>query len=146
MTVSHPTNNTDNTMGSAVPAREGSTEGASFEAHQLRVAANFPADSVEYRVALYHDHVEDGLGDVPADVLDHVYVLTRWPDETYMAYIERIRDYGDPVAVAVKLADLHDNLARCHGYHRGTRNPNRAVRYEEAIKRLSDVRPEGADQ
>lgn len=105
--------------------------------HAERVAANFPADSVEHKVALYHDHLEDGLGDVPADVYDHVVVLTRDPErESYSDYIERVGQSGDPVAIAVKVADLVDNLARCDGQFDGEAKPSLRGRYERALAEL----------
>jgi hypothetical protein len=109
--------------------------------HQERVAANFPLDSIEHDVALYHDHLEDGLGEVPEHIRKHVLVLTRSETEDYKTYIERVRTSGDPVAIAVKLADARDNLSRCWGANDGYLNPNLARRYEYVIEQLggSDV-------
>lgn len=83
--------------------------------HQKQVASHFPVGSLEWMVALYHDHLEDGLGDVPPAVRAHVEVLTRRSDEPYADYIARVRDSGDPVAVAVKIADAKVNLERSRG-------------------------------
>lgn len=105
--------------------------------HQERVAANFPVGSIEHTVAVYHDHIEDGLAGAVADpAVGHVWLLTRAPGETYARYIERIRDSGDPVAIAVKIADLRDNLARCRGEFDGYVNSNLAKRYELALRTL----------
>jgi hypothetical protein len=110
--------------------------------HCLRVASGFEPGSVEYRVALYHDHIEDGHGaEVPADIRHHVEVITRQPGEQYAEYIARVKASGDPVAVAVKLADLCDNLARCRGEHGGHIKPHLAPRYERALLELGALVP-----
>lgn len=100
---------------------------------------NFPLDSIEHDVALYHDHLEDGLGAVPEHVRSHVELLTRHQNEPYKTYIERIVQSGDAVAVAVKLADARDNLSRCWGANDGYLNPNLARRYEYVIEQLGDT-------
>lgn len=106
--------------------------------HAERVAANFPEGTWEHDVALYHDHIEDHLGDVPEHLLPHVQVLTRRLAEEYFVYIERIADSGDLVAIRVKLADLEDNLARCRGKHGGVPNGSLAHRYGSAWAILND--------
>lgn len=114
--------------------------------HCRRVANSFEPGSDEEKVALYHDHIEDGQEElVPADVLEHVLVLTRYDGEVYADYIARIKASGDPVAIAVKIADLRDNLARCHGEHGGHIKPHLAPRYEHALRELgAAVVPEPA--
>jgi hypothetical protein len=107
--------------------------------HAQRVAANFPMESVEYEVALYHDHLEDDLGPVPDTIRHHVEVLTRGEVEDYKAYIERVRTSGDPVAIAVKIADASDNLARCEGHFDGYVNSNLGNRYRYVLKELRRV-------
>ena len=106
--------------------------------HQERVAANFPPGSIEHEVALFHDDLEDDLGPVPDAIYPHVLVLTRC-GETYKDYIESVRDSGDRVAIAVKIADVRDNLARCNGEHGGYHNSNLATRYRYALKVLATV-------
>ncbi len=108
--------------------------------HPERVAACFDRDSDEYRVALFHDAIEDG-DDVPDDVRAHVIVLTRRPDEPYRVYIERVRTSGDSVAIAVKLADARDNLARCEGKFDGRIDSNLGNRYRYVIKQLGGIVP-----
>lgn len=108
-----------------------------FPDHQRRVADNFRRDSVEHRVALFHDHIEDHLGLVPEGIRSYVEILTRRRGETYRSYISRIVESGNRVAIAVKLADARDNLARCRGEHGGSINSKLAKRYEKAIEALS---------
>lgn len=76
----------------------------------------------------------------PDAILHHVEVLTRRDGEEYRAYIERVRTSGDPVALAVKVADASDNLARCEGHFDGYVNSNLANRYLYVLKELADVR------
>lgn len=117
-----------------------------FPDHQRRVAACFPEGSVEHRVALYHDHLEDELGEVPDDIRAHVEVLTRDKDDTYASYIHSVAASDDPVAIAVKVADLRDNLKRCSGEYGGEVKPFLASRYEWALIHLrARVRGENDD-
>jgi len=104
--------------------------------HCRRVASGFEPGSVEAMVALFHDHIEDGTDGVPAEIRSHVEVLTRQPGEVYSDYIARVKASGDPVAIAVKIADLRDNLARCRGEHGGHIKPHHAHRYERALLEL----------
>ncbi len=86
-------------------------------------------------VGYLHDALEDTdlepcalrslFGD---DVAADVEALTRGTEEPYADYIERVRA-GSDVAVAVKLADLRDNLA-------GDPPPSLRRRYEPAMARL----------
>lgn len=134
--------------------------------HQKRVAEQFPSGSIEWLVALYHDHIEDKIGGckaelsssrvceygtkgcviehMPPAVYPHVEVLTRRSDEAYNDYIARVRGSGDPVAIAVKIADAKDNLNRCTGRYGGHVNSNRANRYRYVLKELG-VRSDTAD-
>jgi hypothetical protein len=53
---------------------------------------------------------ELGVLGFPEVVIEAVDVLTRKPTETYADYIEYIAKIGDPLAIAVKIADLRDHL------------------------------------
>lgn len=82
--------------------------------HPIRVALNF--DSAVFRaVALLHDVLEDTditedeLRDAFGDnVADAVVALTRTPGQGYGAFIEQCAK--NPLAKAVKIADLEDNM------------------------------------
>ena len=89
-------------------------------------------------VAWLHDVIEDSpvrAGNllergIPSRVVNSVVELTRIPDEIYAAYIQRIKDSGDQVAISVKMADLRDHLRpNCPGRLRS--------RYERAVESLS---------
>jgi (p)ppGpp synthase/HD superfamily hydrolase len=78
------------------------------------------ASRVEYRlvpIALLHDSLEDSdlkLADLieldfPEYIVRAVEALTRFPDEDYMHYLQRVKENKD--ATAVKLADMGHNLS-----------------------------------
>ncbi|MBN1192411.1 MAG: hypothetical protein JXA36_01775, partial [Coriobacteriia bacterium] len=82
--------------------------------HALRVAARLD-DEMAKTVAVLHDVLEDTatteaqlLAVFPEGVVRAVRALTRRDDESFETYYERVR--SDPVALAVKYADIHDNL------------------------------------
>lgn len=89
--------------------------GTPYAFHPIRLALTMSTDA-ERIVALLHDIVEDtdvthdDLNDegFAPEVIEAVRLLTRVPDEDYEAYIERIAT--NPLARAVKLADLKDNM------------------------------------
>lgn len=97
--------------------------GEPYIAHVERVVAMVEGDEAK-AVAWLHDVLEDSdfasgellRAGIPNAVIVPVEVLTR-PDNstamiptTYEQYIERIRARGNPVEIAVKLADLRDHL------------------------------------
>ena len=86
--------------------------------------------------AYLHDVVEDTeitLENLerwfPVEVTSLVAALTRLPGETYPAFILRVKHTG-PEAVAIKLADLSDNLATLPLGH------NSVDRYTNAVRIL----------
>lgn len=114
--------------------------------HVFRVALAVRGDA-ERTVALLHDVVEDThwtledlrVREFPEDVVEAVDALTRRKDEeTYAQYVERLA--RNPVARAVKLADLEDNLnpARISALPESERL-NLAHRYHTAYRSLSEA-------
>lgn len=102
----------------AANAHEGHVrkDGSPYINHPLRVAMNVSSD-LERTVALLHDTVEDSmlrLQDLKAmgfsqDILKAVDAVTKRPGEVYTDFILRCKAAG-PIAIAVKLADIEDNL------------------------------------
>jgi (p)ppGpp synthase/HD superfamily hydrolase len=92
-------------------------------------------------VGLLHDVLEDtdvAAADlltrgVPLEVVDAVVILTRG-DETYGQYIDRVILNGNATALAVKRADLKDNLRDLP-----LGNSLRS-RYEAALRRIEGTR------
>jgi (p)ppGpp synthase/HD superfamily hydrolase len=83
--------------------------------HPLRVALALD-DAREQMAAVLHDVVEDtavtleqlrfeGLAE---EIADAIHALTRPVTEDYAAFIERLA--ANPIARAVKIADIRDNL------------------------------------
>ena len=93
--------------------------GADYIFHPITVALMCDT-AKEKAVALLHDTLED-CGDVVTyemladkvgkDVADAVRLLTNTGDRgTYLAYVKSIKDSGNPLAIAVKKADLTMNM------------------------------------
>lgn len=119
--------------------------GQPYVLHPLRVALRLDDDRARL-AAVLHDILEDtdvtsselrGRG-VPEDVLHAIEALTRRLGEDYMAFIERL--LVDPIARAVKIADLRDNLdpARLAGLADEERQRLRA-KYQPALARLEAI-------
>ncbi len=102
----------------AEDAHQGQTDkaGSPYVGHPVRVSARLTTTR-ERCVGLLHDVLEDtAMTDselrergVPEDIVTSVLVLTK-PGPNYDEFIRAVRDSGDPVAIAVKRADIADNL------------------------------------
>lgn len=101
----------------AVEAHRGQTDryGSPYILHPLRVMQRVRSEAARI-AAVLHDVVEDtpytlsdlrerGFSPLVVAAVDR---LTRREDETYEAFIERIKP--DALAVEVKIADLEDNM------------------------------------
>lgn len=97
--------------------------------HPARVAGKFNDFSNEQLTALLHDVVEDSdisLEDlrelkVPEVVIEAVSCITHGKHEEYISYLKRVK--SNPVALAVKLKDIEDNL-----------DPNRLLKLPEETR------------
>ncbi len=117
--------------------------GAPYILHPLRLMVRM-GDPDARVVAVLHDVVEDGdvtLDDLRAQgysarVVAALDRLTRRrdPPESYEAFIERVAD--DPLARAVKRADLEDNLDVRRLAAVGPDEAARLTRYLRALERL----------
>lgn len=113
--------------------------GEPYILHVLRVMLRMRTEE-ERIVAALHDVVEDtnwSLGDLHAQgfgeaVLDAVDALTRRDDEGYSDYIDRVA--LNPLATAVKLADLADNLDPSRSI---SAHPSLRERYHRALATLN---------
>lgn len=118
--------------------------------HIFRVAEEAEALQVgSYITSLIHDALEDTdltaddlflLGVRNADI-NRVSVLTRKPDDVYEHYINRIKkyakQYNDKIILAVKIADLNDNLNASRLKGLNNQDLLRLQRYMNARKKLS---------
>ena len=116
-------------------------QGEPYILHVLRVMLAGRTED-ERVVGALHDVVEDSqytfdslsLAGFPAHIIAAVDALSRRETESYAAYIERVAD--NPIATAVKLADLNDNMSRAYTLegHEGNRL---MPRYLRAVDRLT---------
>jgi hypothetical protein len=101
--------------------------------HYLAVASHFPRFSYRWWLALLHDGIEDGWLShrlLPRQLKRDIQQLSRADHGikgAYALYIARLSFSGDNV-VAVKIADLTENLKRCP--------PSLIPRYNRALEAL----------
>ena len=96
-------------------------------------AAAWLHDVLEHTDATAADLVAAG---VPAEVVRLVEVLTRRPDEDYLAFIGRV--CADPAAVRVKIADALHNLDPSRDFGPP---PDKRARYHRALVMLFQALP-----
>ena len=94
-------------------------------------------------VGVFHDIVEDGLStfeklseEYSEDVIKSLRLVTRDSDKTYAEYIDAICDSSNAVAIAVKWADLQDNLSKCSGK---AEFESLGERYKKALEKIEDA-------
>jgi len=136
----------DDAIQVARRAHEGQLDksGRPYIAHPLRVMGALRGEH-ERMAAVLHDVVEDTtvtLADLtdagcPAEVLAAVAAVSKQPGEDQGAYLARVA--ANPIALAVKRADLADNLSpdRLSRLDAATRDRLRA-KYESALRQLGD--------
>jgi (p)ppGpp synthase/HD superfamily hydrolase len=126
-------------------AHEGQLDksGRPYISHPLRVMGAL-RDEHERMAAVLHDVVEDTsvtLADLeelgcPAEVLAAVAAISKQPGEEQAAYLARVA--ANPIARAVKLADIADNMSpdRMARLDQATQERLRA-KYESALRQLT---------
>lgn len=102
-------------LASTAHAGQLDKSGAPYIDHPKRVAQKLAGDEQAMTVALLHDVLEDtGVTEeelraaFDAQVVDAVVAITHPKHEPYDVYYQRVR--ANPLALRVKLADIHDNL------------------------------------
>ena len=120
-----------------------------FIFHPLRVMMKMDTD-VERVVAVLHDVIEDTeatFEDIERefplthpdhdDIYNALRAITRWPDEVYADYIERVMKY--PLAVRVKWQDVIDNMT-----NGGSEIPESLLRrWQKTLRRLHGLDDDG---
>ncbi|MBC7808371.1 MAG: GTP pyrophosphokinase [Akkermansiaceae bacterium] len=119
-------------------------DGTPYILHPLRLMtrANGYAEQI---VAVLHDTVEDTYLNLdilreegfPKEIRNAVGALTRKDGETYEEFIERIAE--NPLATAVKLLDLYDNIDATRLPELGDKELQRIAKYHRAIVRLKAI-------
>lgn len=121
-------------------ARQVDKSGVPYILHPVRVMLYSPPDETHQAAALLHDVVEDTpitLDDLrewgfPEDVLRAVDHLTQQKgDETHADYVSRCA--LDPIACAVKYADLKDNMDPIRQRGLGSSAARLMERYRKAL-------------
>ena len=121
--------------------------GEPYILHPLRVMLSMQTED-ERIVAVLHDVIEDtpidtqdlmNLG-LSAEQIEAIVVLTRPPGEDYERFIEHIAT--NPLAKAVKLADIADNMSPARAASRPARLTDRYIR---ALAMLGAVKGEADD-
>ena len=115
--------------------------GLPYVFHPFHLAEQMP-DEVTTVAALLHDVVEDTeytLEDLramgfPAAAIEAVALLTHDDAEPYLDYVARVKQ--NPVAAAVKLADLRHNSDLTRLERVGPKDLERAEKYRRAIELL----------
>lgn len=107
---------TKKAMKIAYQAHQGQTDktGLPYIYHPIHLAEQMQ-DEATTCVALLHDVIEDtditieqlGQEGFPQEVLEAVQLMTHAPEVPYMDYVREIKK--NPIAAAVKLADLRHN-------------------------------------
>lgn len=116
--------------------------GKTYILHPLRVMAKMESED-EMAVALLHDVVEDSeytakdLMDagIPSHVVGAVDCLTKVDGEVYEDFIERVQ--SNPLAAAVKIADLEDNMDILRLDSMGEKELRRVGQFHKAWKTLT---------
>ena len=119
--------------------------GAPYIGHPLRVM-EMGRNEDERILGVLHDVVEDGaisFGDLlaegfPPRIIDALRCITKLsPDEPYDKFIARVK--RNPLAVAVKLNDLSDNMDIRRLPYLSDKDIKRLKRYLKAYKRLKGI-------
>lgn len=116
--------------------------GADYIGHPLRVMEQM--DTTEEKiVAVLHDILEDtyytitdlySILGIPDNLIESLILLKRRKGENYMTYIQSLTK--DPMAVAVKIADLKDNMDLSRLPAVTDHDLERQKRYAEALEIL----------
>jgi len=111
--------------------------GKPYILHPIRVMLQMDTED-EQIVALLHDVVEDTsctLKNIEHNygktIVDAVDALSRRESETYFQYIDRLKE--NPIAVKVKIADIHDNMSPNREYLPIEARASANKRYEKAL-------------
>ena len=117
--------------------------GTAYIQHPLTVASFVKTDD-EKTVALLHDVVEDTVvtlqdlrdAGFSANIVHAVDCVTKRDDESLKAYLQRVK--SDPLATAVKLADLRHNSDLSRIPNPTEKDFARVKRYRQELAFLAD--------
>jgi (p)ppGpp synthase/HD superfamily hydrolase len=101
---------------------------------EASICAAFLHDVVEDTEVTFDELIERGI---PAEIVEAVRLLTHDESVPYMDYVRNIRDSGNPVAIAVKLADLRHNSDPARMGDEGEKTVARREKYRAAMEMLT---------
>lgn len=115
--------------------------GQPYTLHLFRVMTNVESETAKI-VAILHDLVEDTeytfemLNDLgySKEVIDALKCLTKKDNEPYSDFIERVKT--NPVAIAVKIADIKDNMDLTRLFEVEEEDLQRLKKYHTAYRLL----------
>jgi len=118
--------------------------GEPYILHPLRVMMKLK-DEKQRIVAVLHDVIEDTIityqylkdRGLNSELVNHVVTLTRFKNENYNEYINRISK--DEFAIQVKLADLEDNMDMSRLKNPTVKDYDRVVKYGKAREKLMNA-------
>lgn len=143
-------------IAAQVHARQQDKAGMPYLLHPLRMTVRAePLGLSAQMVAVLHDVVEDDArpegerwtverlraAGFPPDVVGAVDLLSRRPEESYDAFVERILDgegEAGRIARRVKLLDLEDNMNVVRLTDISPQDADRLKRYRSAHRRLTE--------
>ena len=139
-------NQLEKAIAIAVQAHAGQLDksGAPYILHPLRVMFGVTTE-IEQTVAVLHDVVEDSdwtfdqLRDegFSQSVLEALDCVTKRENEDYFDFIDRIK--VNPLAIAVKISDLHDNMNLVRIHTPTEKDLQRIKKYEKALAILTNI-------
>jgi (p)ppGpp synthase/HD superfamily hydrolase len=117
--------------------------GNDYITHPTRVAAKFAGDHDLQSVSFLHDVLEDSTVTkealrkmFPSHIVDAVVVLTKKGGQTYGDYLKQVK--ANEMALAVKLADIEDNMSRLDQLTDLETRGRLTKKYQHALKVLVD--------
>jgi len=115
--------------------------GNNYITHPTRIAAKFIGDTDLQSVALLHDVLEDSSVTEEvlrklflASVVDAVVAVTKRAGQSYDCYLKQVK--ANKMALAVKLADIEDNMSRLDQLTYSATKNRLVKKYEHALKEL----------
>ena len=137
---------TKKAMALAVKAHEGQTDrsGLPYVLHPVIVADHVEGGELEVCAALLHDVVEDtdttfddlSQAGIPEPVIEALRLLTHDKSMPYMDYVAAIK--ANPIATAVKRADLTHNMQTERLDEVTDEDLERLAKYKQAYRLLSE--------
>lgn len=123
-------------------------DGEDYYKHPVSVANRLgrPDDEILYSIALCHDLIEDTeityeilKKDFGKEIADGVLIVSKPENMPYEDYIHTIKRSGNKRAIAVKIADLEDNLDSIDNISDNEKRERLKKRYQKALEVLNYV-------